>query len=77
MLGHQHTLVKYICIFVFISKVMRNVSAKEIYNLAPISCIKVALYSEICLVFMFNGGSPSSLTICPIDKKIGMENPYY
>ncbi len=33
------------------------------------SLIKVALYSEICLVFMFNGGSSSSLIICPIDKK--------
>ncbi len=35
-------------------------------------CIKVALYSEICLVFMFNGGSSSSLTICPIDKKMNV-----
>ena len=40
-------------------------------------CVKVVPYSENCLVFMFNGGSSSSLTICPIDKKIGMEGlPY-
>ena len=38
---------------------------------------KVVPYSENCLVFMFNGGSSSSLTICPIDKKIGMGNSYY
>ncbi len=27
---------------------------------------KVVPYSENCLVFMFNGGSSSSSTICPI-----------
>ncbi len=42
---------------------------------ARMASIKVVPYSENCLVFMFNGGSSSSLTICPIDKKIGMENP--
>ncbi len=39
--------------------------------------LKVVPYSEHCLAFMFNGGSSSSLTICPIEKKISMENPYY
>ena len=39
--------------------------------------IKVVPYSENCLVFMFNGGSYSSTTICPIDKKISTENPHH
>ena len=34
--------------------------------------IKVVPYSENCLLFVFNGGSSSSLTICPIDILLKM-----
>ena len=34
----------------------------------------MALYSKICLVFIFNGGSHSSKAIKAIDTKIGMES---
>ncbi len=37
--------------------------------------IKVVPYSEIRLVFMFNGGSSSSPTICPTDKKMSSYLP--
>ncbi len=53
--------IKYVCTY----------DSKETYVL------KVATYSRICIVFMFNGGSSSSYTIQPIDTKIGMNNPYY
>ena len=37
---------------------------------------KVALYSEICQVFMFNEGSFSFKTSYPIDTKVGMGSPF-
>ena len=51
-------------------------SAKELWR-SMIEFFKVVPYSENCLVFMFNGGSSSSKTIWPIDKKIGMESPLH